>query len=191
MDADYRRLCIEIFGTDDVDQIRKLAGKQNARNAGRKRKFSDKDIADMRKLRARGVSMNKIAEQYHTSRQVVDKYLNTKPAQGYTMRITYMNKHTPCTEIDVDFLNRNVRIQNYTDDILHRAFGITETPTWTDFEDFLQYRCFPATRGNAKDILRDLQIQAYDTLQIVEKTHGRITDDNMWLKIRYYNHENI
>ena len=191
MATDYRKLCLEIFGTDDVNEIRKIAIKQNARNAGRKKKFSDEDVADMRNLRARGVSVNDIAEKYNTSRQIVDKYLNTKPAPGYTMRMTYMNKHTPCTEIDVDFLNQNIRIQNYTDDILHRAFGITEAPTWADFEDFLQYRCFPKTRGNAKDVLKKLQIQAYDPLQIVEKTRGRIADDNMWLKIRYYNHENI
>jgi len=102
-----------------------------------------------------------------------------------------MNKRTPCTEIDVDFLNQKICIQNYTDDILHRAFGILEKPTWEDFEDFLQYRCFSRTRGNEKEILKSLQLQAYDPLQIVEKTRGKITDDNMWLKIRYYKHENV
>jgi len=191
MATDYRKLCLELFGTDDVDELRKIAGKQNARNAGRKKKFSDVQTAEMRSLRSKGVSVNDIAEKYHTSRQMIEKYLNTKPAPGYTMRITYMNRQKPCTEIDVDFLNRNIHIQNFTDDTLHRAFGKKEAPTWSDFEDFLQYRCFPKTRGNARDILNELNIQTYDPMQIVEKTHGRISDDNMWLKIRYYSHENI
>ena len=191
MATDYRKLCIELFGTDNVEELRKIAKTKNTRNAGRKKKFSDEEVADMRNLRAHGVSVNDIAARYNTSRQMIGRYLTEKPAKGYTMRMTYMYNLIPCTDIDVDFLNQNICIQNYTDDILHRAFGITETPTWADFEDFIQYRCFPRTRGNAKDILKKLQVQAYDPLQIVEKTRGRIADDNMWLKIRYYNHENI
>ena len=77
-------------------------------------------------------------------------------------------------------------IQNKTKDMLHRAFGVIENPTWNDFEMFLKDRCFSSTRGNAKEILKELQLTSYDPLQIVEKTRGRTAEDNMWLKFNYY-----
>ena len=110
---------------------------------------------------------------------------NAKLTDGYTMRMVYMFREQLSTIIDVDFLRQRIAIQNYTDDILHRAFGIVEEPTWEDFELFLRDRCFPETRGNLKEILRDLQLDSYDPLQIVEKTQGRLADDDMWLKFEY------
>lgn len=44
------------------------------------------------------------------------------------MRLTYMFRRQPCTVIDVNFLDRKVVIQNKTDDILHRAFGVIKGP---------------------------------------------------------------
>ena len=44
---DYRKLCVELFGTDDEATLRKIAAeyrKKNTRNAGRKRKIADEDI---------------------------------------------------------------------------------------------------------------------------------------------------
>ena len=104
---------------------------------------------------------------------------------NYTMRMVYMFRDQPCTIIDLDFLNLKVSIQNKTDDFLHRAFGVIENPDWNDFEQFLEDRCFPKTRGNLKQILRDLNLDTYDPLQIVEKTQGRMADDDMWIQITY------
>lgn len=70
--------------------------------------------------------------------------------------------------------------------MLHRAFGVIEAPTWEDFNYFLKERCFPATRGNVKQLLRQMQIGGYDPLQIAEKTAGRMAEDNLWLKFDYY-----
>ena len=111
---------------------------------------------------------------------------NAMPQENYTMRITYMCRQNPCTVIDIDFLNRRIRIKNCTDNILHRAFGINLHPTWEDFESFLQERCFPPSRGNAKEILQELHLTDYDPLQIVEKTGGRMAEDNFWMKFDYY-----
>lgn len=39
--VDYRKLCVELFGTDDEAALRKIAAeyeKKNTRNAGRKQK---------------------------------------------------------------------------------------------------------------------------------------------------------
>lgn len=132
------------------------------------------------------MTVNDVAERFKTSRQIIGKYLNEKPAGGYTLRITYMYHQHPCTVIDVDFLNQRVMIQNKTKDMLHRAFGIVEHPTWDDFELFLKDRCFPATRGDAKELLKELQLTSYDPLQIAEKTKGRTAEDDMWMKFHYY-----
>lgn len=189
MNVDYRQLCLDLFGTDDIDELTGIARtikEKNSRNAGRKKKFTPEEVKEIRGLIENGMTVNEAAARFKTSRQVLAKYLNEKPAEGVTMRLTYMYKQRPCTIIDVDFLKQRVAVQNKTKDMLHRAFGVVENPTWADFEVFLQERCFPATRGNAKEILEELQLTAYDPLQIVEKTRGRTAEDDMWLKFNYY-----
>ena len=101
------------------------------------------------------------------------------------MRITYMYRQKPCTTIDVDFLEEKIQICNLTTDPLHRAFGSNEHPTWTDFQQFLQDRCIPASRGMLKEALNDLGVDNYDPLRIAEKTKGRTADDDLWLKFQY------
>ena len=39
---DYRKLCIELFGTDDENELRKIAGRLRG---GRKKALTEKDIA--------------------------------------------------------------------------------------------------------------------------------------------------
>lgn len=185
---DYRKLCVELFGIDDEAALRKIATeykKKNTRNAGRKRKASDEDIRKMRTMRNAGASMQELARKFGISRQTVERYLNTSLGDGCTMRLTYMFRRQPCTVIDVNFLDRKVVIQNKTDDILHRAFGVIKDPTWNDFENFLRDRCFPQTRGNCKGLLQEMGLTDYDPLQIAEKTKGRLADDEMWLRFRY------
>ena len=187
--VDYKAVCQELFGTTDVDELKRLAAQinqKNPRQAGRKKKFKHEDVERMRELRADGLPMQEIADRYGTSRQIVSKYLNQAPEDGYTMRMTLMYQNRPCTAIDVNFLQNKIKIQNYTKDILHRAFGIKEDPTWEDFYVFLQDRCFPKTRGNVKTVLAGLGLQDYDPLQIVENTNGRTAEDDLWLKFQYY-----
>lgn len=191
MNTDYHKLCVELFGTDNIDELKQIAQTlkvKNPRNAGRKKRFIPEDVRNMQTLIAKGMTINEVAKRYGTSRQVVSKYIHMvlEPAEGYTLRMTYMYQKHPCTIIDVDFSNQKVMIQNQTKDMLRRAFGVIEAPTWNDFEMFLKDRCFPATRGNAKEILRELQLTSYDPLQIVEKTRGRTAEDDMWLKFNYY-----
>ena len=47
MNVDYRKLCLELFGTDDVDELTKIAQvhrEKNPRKAGRKKKFTAEDV---------------------------------------------------------------------------------------------------------------------------------------------------
>lgn len=98
-------------------------------------------------------------------------------------KLTFMNRSTRCTEIYVDFKDEEVYIVNYTEDILYRAFGCNENPTWQDFLDFLESRCFPKTRDKMKWILRELELPCYDPLLIIEKTKGRMAEDHQWIAI--------
>ena len=186
--TDYKKLCLDLFGTESEAELRQIAEAlhaKNRRHAGRKNKLTAKDIDDIKRLRAQGERIQDIAEKYHTTRQLISKYLSTPLTGSYTMRLTYMFGRTPCTTIDVDFQHRKIRIQNQTPNILHRAFGVNESPTWADFEQFLEDRCFPPTRGMMKETLADLGVDSYDPLQIIEITRGRVADDSLWLKIKY------
>ena len=47
MNVDYRELCVELFGTDDVNQLKEIARslqEKNPRGAGRKKKFTPEDV---------------------------------------------------------------------------------------------------------------------------------------------------
>lgn len=185
MAVDYRKLCIEIFGTDNESEIRRIAASATKPNVGRKNKFTEDDVSDLRNLYSNGMTIEMIARKYKTSRQIVSKYLTEPIHSGCTMRMTYMYKKKPCTEIDIDFLNKKIYIQNKTNDILHRAFGVSEKPDWNDFQEFIEGRCPPKTRGNIKDILKEMSVPDYDPISIIERTKGRCFDDDMWIKIGY------
>ncbi len=114
--ADYRALCIELFGTDNVEELKKIAKKaKDNRNAGRKQKFTKKEIANIDKMLESGMTMSAVAEKYGTSRQIIDKYVNNPPQKGYSLRMTYMNGQNPCTIIDVDFLNEKIKAPKSTE----------------------------------------------------------------------------
>ncbi|MEE0675323.1 MAG: VTT domain-containing protein, partial [Ruminococcus sp.] len=48
---DYRKLCLELFGTDDEAELRKIAGRLRG---GRKKALSEKDIALAVELQGKG-----------------------------------------------------------------------------------------------------------------------------------------
>ena len=194
MEPDYKKLCLELFGTTEEQELRKLAEQmkqQNPRGAGRKRKFTAEDIQTMKVLRQKGVSEKEIAGQFHTTRQTINKYLKSNVKDSCPLRIDFMFQNRVCTSIYVDFLEEKIEIENKTEDILHRAFGINEEPTWEDFQTFLEDRCFSRNRGDIKELLKTLEIDSYDPLQIAEKTKGRTVEDKQWMKFYYRgNYEN-
>ncbi len=104
------------------------------------------------------------------------------PEQKFPLRMWYMHDQHVCTLIDVDLAAQRVRIRNYTDDLQMRAFGKIEKPTFKDYEEFLESRCFPRERDKMKLILRDLDLPFYDPLMIVRKTGGRMAEDRFWIK---------
>lgn len=182
--TDYRKLCIELFGTDDEDRIREIAAGISKRRSGRKPMFEGAKLEELYKKAAEGMSVNELAEEYGTSRQVISKYLNSLRKNRTAVRLVFMYKQFPCTVIDADYLTRTVSISNRTDDIMHRAFGVKEEPTWEDYEEFLVSRCYPHTRPDIKLILEKLGIDSYDPYQMICRTEGRTYDDDQWIRIR-------
>lgn len=183
--------------------------KRNERGAGRKPVFTEEQIVEIRSKREQGITVSALAKEYGVSRQTLSAYLNKKDQQmeniieslriwrqfnrsfqevdvvDYTMRMDFMCGEECCTQILVDFKHEKVEIKNTTDKIMLRAFGVKRNPTWNDFLEFLEDRCFPRTRDNLKLILQDLELDFYDPLYIIEKTQGRMGEDMQWLKVTY------
>ena len=103
--------------------------------------------------------------------------------KGKGLRLIYMYESTVCSVIDVEELIRTVKVVNYIDNPLYRAFGINTEPTFEDYEEFIESRCFPRTRDKMKLELKKLDIPFYDPIMIIEKTEGRMAEDNFWIKI--------
>ena len=105
------------------------------------------------------------------------------PKKEYPLRLFYMYKQHVCTIIDVSILKQEIKIKNYTNNIMFRAFGVNENPTFLDYNDFLKSRCFPETRDKLKLVLKDLDIPFYDPFLIIRKTEGRMAEDDFWIRI--------
>ena len=177
--TDYRKLCIDLFGTDNETELKDIAGRLKS---GRKNKLTETDVKNAIEMQKNGKTTAEIAQTFNVSRQTISKYLN-KPLNGnYVMRLDFMFRQKVCTEIYVNFADNKIKIVNRTNDIMKRAFGINENPDWNDFEQFLEERCFPKSRAFRKTILKKIGADGYDTLQILEKTDGRTAEDNQYVR---------
>lgn len=190
---------MNIFGTTDLEKLKQIAEtarkcqdmseKTLARECrtGRKNSFTERQLAQILALRKNGENITDIAKRYRVSRQTI--YTQIRRAHRFSndpdvkIRMYFMNRDDLCTTIDIDFLHERVYIQNYTDQIILRAFGVRNDPKWKDFEDFLEERCFPRTRDHAKEILREMELPFYDPMLIIEKTEGRMAGDHQWIMI--------
>ena len=196
MNEDFKKQIYDIFGTVELDELRAIAQKakgtrekqvHNARGAGRKNSLNSKQMAELQALHQQGMGVTALAKKYGVSRQTIYKQLervrNFSGDPDVMMRLNYMNRNELCTTIDVDFKHEKVYIKNYTDKIPLRAFGAVEKPTWADFEWFLKDRCFPETRAHLKWVLNDVGVPFYDPLLIIEKTKGRMAEDQQWIEV--------
>mgnify|MGYP004468783103 FL=1 len=165
---------------------------------------------EMKKCRKRlGVSQKEFAELANVSKKTVERWeysgqpvtgpvvtliyiLMNEPAweekliipeKEMPIRMSYMFRDELCTIIDVDEEKRRVNVRNYTNHFLKKAFGNNEHPAYEDYEEFLESRCFPRTRDKMKLILRELDLPFYDPMMIIEKTEGRMAEDDFWIRI--------
>lgn len=183
----------------------------NVRGAGRKKALSEEQQKEARRRFLNGEHVTELAREYGVSRQTMSGYLHTPEnvrlqkiytvyknwaqlnrefrkynLKDYTMRMEYMNKDRVCTVILVDFFHEKILIHNESDFLLERAFGMNNKPTWEDFCEFLEERCVPKSRFGIKMILEEYGLDHYDPLAIIEKTGGRMAEDNQWIRISNY-----
>ena len=169
--------------------------------------ISGKDVKRMRTIL--GMTQKEFAEFVCTSKRTVENWEESKgeitgpivtlseillrypqmshklelPPKERGLRLWYMYENTACSIIDVDELSRQVKVYNYVDNPLYRAFGVNTDPTYEDYEEFLESRCFPKSRDKIKLELKHLGIPFYDPILIIEKTQGRMADDPCWIRI--------
>lgn len=105
------------------------------------------------------------------------------PEKVWPLRIWYMYDRDVCTLIDVNECERKVKVKNYTEKIMFRAFGVVENPDYKQYQEFLESRCFPESRDKMKLVLKDFGLPFYDPIMIIEKTEGRMAEDDFWLRI--------
>lgn len=105
------------------------------------------------------------------------------PKKSAPIRLWYMHNETVCTIIDVNEIKKEICIKNYTDNVMFRAFGVEEQPDYNMYMEFLESRCFPRSRDKMKLVLKDLDLPFYDPFMIIEKTEGRMAEDDFWIRI--------
>lgn len=128
-----------------------------------------------------GYTLREIGEKVQLAPSTVHKIVSRASRESRTLYV-YMDRETPATIIDACPLTEKVQIVNLTDDMLSRAFGVREQPTWEDYLEFLESRCMPRTRYGIREELNSYGIDSYDPFQIVEKTKGRVYGDGQRLE---------
>ena len=113
----------------------------------------------------------------------VEEFLQRKLEKKHQLkRFSYYDGETLCTKIGADFTDQCVVIENFTDHLVKTAFGMNKTPSWVDFMNFLEERCIPNGRGGLREYLEAIGVEKYDPVQIIEKTKGRMAEDDQWIE---------
>ena len=97
-------------------------------------------------------------------------------------KLYFMKEDTLCTEI-VLYYGGRVEFKNFTNKVVDCAFGVRRSPVrMKELDELVKERCFPESRDNCKELLKDYDIDFYDPYAIVKKTHGIMFDDTYWIK---------
>lgn len=103
---------------------------------------------------------------------------------GHEVKILrFYDKETLCSVIYADFTEHTLAVENEDVPLLKTVFGNNSLPNWKDFMDFLEERCVPRQRAGLREYLETLGLAEYDPMAIIEKTGGRMTEDQQWLSI--------
>ena len=118
-------------------------------------------------------------------RQTLEEFREAGIAEGHEMtECRYYNRDQLCTRIYADGTTKELKAENYTDSAYRTAFGQNQNPTWRDFQAFLESRCIPRQRAGLQSYLESIGVEDYDPIQIIQKTEGRMAEDEQWLQIQ-------
>lgn len=90
---------------------------------------------------------------------------------------------TLCSTVYADFTGQTVVVEDQAVSPIKTAFGNNPFPDWKDFQHFLEERCIPRQRAGLREYLEALGLDEYNPLAILEKTGGRMAEDQQWLTI--------
>ena len=171
----------EYITSEDIKKVRKQIGltqKEFAELVSCSKSSIERWETSSESIRGPIVLAIKMLEKYPEYPKQIELPEKTMP-----IRLWYMHNQTVCTIIDVNEIKKEVAITNYTDNVMFNAFGIIEKPDYNMYLEFLESRCFPKTRDKLKLVLSDLGLPFYDPFMIVEKTEGRMAEDDFWIRI--------
>ena len=69
------------------------------------------------------------------------------------------------------------------DDEIDDIYDAPDVSDYEDYEEFLESRCFPRSRDKMKLQLKELELPFYDPLLIIQRTEGRMEEDEFWIRI--------
>lgn len=112
------------------------------------------------------------------------EFAKRQRAQGHAVRaFSLYDGDQLCSTIYADFTEQTVMVENQAVPTIKTAFGNNPVPSWEDFQRFLAERCIPRQRAGLREYLETLGLDEYDPLAIIEKTGGRMAEDQQWLTI--------
>lgn len=153
-------------------------------NAAKRKKgrpgLSTEKKAQICTLYQQGNSMRQTAQKAGVSLGTVSNVIDEAKKSSRIVYV-YMDRKKPATLLDIYPAINRLEIWNFTDDLISRAFGSREKPSWQEYEQFLEDRCMPRTRYGIKKELEHMGLDSYDPFQIVEITKGRVYGDGQWL----------
>lgn len=123
----------------------------------------------------------KITIFHHLS---MKEFVSEKIAARHTVyAIRYFDQKQLCTLIYADFTDKTLQAENYTDNLVKTAFGKKRLLCWEDFENFLEERCMPRQRVGIQEYLESIDVAEYVPWEIIQKTQGRMAEDQQWIEI--------
>lgn len=113
-----------------------------------------------------------------------EEFVTQKRTSRHDLRkLCYYDGKVLCSIIYADFTDQTLLAVNHTENLTKTAFGRNEAPTWEDFLAFLEERCIPRARAGLREYLEVLGLDEYDPMSIIEKTAGRMAEDDQWLEV--------
>ncbi len=97
------------------------------------------------------------------------------------LKVEYFNKDTLLAIIEADYATDEIKVTNFTDNVLDKPFGNLE-PTIDDLDDFFEEHIIDRNRFDIKEVLKYNGLDFYDPEAIARISHGRTTDNNYWMR---------
>lgn len=119
-----------------------------------------------------------------TKSRTAKQFAEKKKALGHDVKcLRYYSGNNLCTLIYADFTDKTLAAENHIDNLVKTAFGKKSHPDWDDFTAFLEERCIPKGRSGLREYLESIGVESYSPIEIIQKTQGRMAEDNQWLEL--------